>query len=102
MAARFFSIETVLRMATSTSWPLATRCVLSRSLPRAPKARKRVLSFRWANITCRQPKQCARDAGNVVSKSEEQSMKQVLRPATTEEVREIVGPLDDLVLLRLV
>ena len=29
-------------------------------------------------------------------------MKQVLRPATAEEVREIVGPLDDSVLLRIV
>lgn len=29
-------------------------------------------------------------------------MKQVPRPATAEELREIVGPLDDLVLLRIV
>src|SRR5271165_6763920 len=64
-APRYTSTATASRMAASTSWPSATRCVLSRSIPRAPRVHRRVLSFCWASITSRHVKLCAPDPGNI-------------------------------------
>src|SRR6516162_8053280 len=95
MATRSISTATALRMAGLTSSRSAMKSVLSRNMPRARKARRRAPWSRLASTTSCRSKQFA------VNHREDSSMKQIARPATAAEIIEIVGPLDDAVLMRI-